>query len=30
MDKNKCPKLTFQKNFTRKISFIDTTYEGNF
>jgi hypothetical protein len=30
MDKNKCPKLKTEKNFTRKISYIDTTYEGNF
>ena len=27
---NKCPKMKTQKNFTRKISFIDATYEGNF
>ena len=27
---NKCPKMKTEKNFTRKISYIDTTYEGNF
>ena len=27
---NKCPKMKTEKNFTRKISFIGTTYEGNF
>jgi len=30
MDKNKCPKWKIQKNFPQKISYIDTTYEGNF
>ena len=30
MDKNKCPKLKFQKNFPQKISYIDTTCEGTF
>ena len=27
---NKCPILTFQKNFTPKIKIFDTTCEGNF
>ena len=27
---NKCPKMKPEKNFPRKISFIYTTYEGNF
>ena len=30
MDKNKCPKLKFQKNFPQKISYIDTTHGGTF
>jgi hypothetical protein len=30
MDKNKCPKMKTQKNFPPKISYIGTTYEGNF
>ena len=30
MDKNKCPKLKTQKNFPKKISYIDTTHEGSF
>ena len=30
MDKNKCPKLKFQKNFPQKISYIDTTHGGPF
>ena len=30
MDKNKCPKLKIQKNFPRKISYIDTTHGGTF
>jgi hypothetical protein len=25
---NKCPKMENQKNFPRKISYIDTTHEG--